>query len=639
MISTERHNIILELFDRLNCSTIASLFLERYSATPSEVAFRYKDRGIYKEVTWRQYHTTVKNLCLGLVELGLEPGDLVAVMGDNCIEWVYADMATQCAGAISYGIYPTSSIPEVEYLLKNGQAKFFIAEDQEYVDKVLSIADKLPQLHKIIVADTRGTFMYQDARLLNFEQLMELGKKRDEKEPYLFEKLVGEVEPEDAACLIYTSGTTGQAKGAVFTHRGLLMCLGCWIESCSELLLGKQNTAVSTMPYAHLFGKVTLLYSNLILNLIIHFPEETETLPETLYEIQPTLFTGAPRMLQKYAAQALTGITTSHTIEKACYELAMKIGRSHIREKWEGKKSIYFKVLYWFAYQLAFRGIMDRLGFRKTRMAMIGGAPVPPAVSILWEVWGVSVTEVYGATENGYISLQRGPFPRPGNAGNPFFGVEVRIAHSGEMLTRSSTKFNKYWQNDEETAKVVENGWVHSGDIAELTDDGQIRIVDREKDILVTAGGKNISPAEIEKYLKASPYISEAIVLGDAKKYPVALVEINFDTVAEWARAKNIVYTSFANLTQQQEVCNLIENEIKKCNERLARVEQVKKFKIIPKELDPEDEADPLTATRKVQRKKMYAKFKDMVDSMYAGELAEEEAISAEVLGKGGEKG
>jgi len=609
--------------------TIPALFLERCRSTPDKIAFRVKDLGIYREVTWGEYLEHVRDFCLGLVELGLERGDRVAIMGDPCPEWMYADLAAQCAGGISYGIYPTSSIPEVKYLMENGGAKFFVAEDQEYVDKVLAVADELPHLRKIIVADMRAMFLYDDPRIMSFEAVEALGRERAKREPGLFEELVFRVSPEDIATIVYTSGTTGPPKGAMISNYNLLWGFFALLTAYPEVLLNEKARTVAYLPMAHILARIQDVYFPMVGGYITHFGESPDTMAETVFEVGPTFLIGPPRIFVKFAAQLLSLIETSSYIKKKAYQAAMKIGRKYISYRWEGKAPWYWKLLYLPAYWAVFRPLLDKVGFKNIKWAMTAAAPVPPQMVALWQTWGLNLVELYGGTEFGAVTAQRKPFSRPGNAGHPLPRVEYRVTEEGEILIKGPGVFAGYWRNEKATAEYIRDGWAHTGDAVEVLPDGSIKICDRIKDLIITAGGKNLTPSEIEKAIRASPYISEAIVFGHGRKYPTALIEIDFDTVSEWARAHGIVYTSYTSLTQHPEVIKLIAGEIKKANEQLARVEQVKVFRILPKELDPEDEADPVTATRKVQRRKMYEKFKDLVESMYSQE--EEARIAAEI--------
>jgi long-chain acyl-CoA synthetase len=613
-------------------TTIPALFLERCARTPANVAFKYKDRGLYKEVLWFEYLQHVENFCLGLSELGLRKGDTVAIIGDSCPEWLYSDIAIQSAGATSYGIYATSSIPETKWMLENGGAKFVIAEDQEFVDKILPVANELPQLRKIIVIDNRAMFMYDDDMILGFKKVEEIGAERKAKEPGVYAQLVSDVKPEDPATIVYTSGTTGMPRGVVITHYNLLWARLELVFLRPEFLDPKA-TSVAYLPLAHVLGRFQDAYFPMIGNHITHFGEDPALLAETLYEVSPTIFMGIPRAMEKFAAQILVGIETSSWIKKRLYEGAMKIGRRYIEKKWEHQVPLLLLLLYQLSRLIVFKPLLEKVGFGRVRVCGVGGAPVPPEVLALWQIWGVPAGEIYGQTEAGNISAQIVPFAKPGTAGRIFPRTEWIVDSSGELLVKGPGVFLGYFGDEESTRRVKDgDGYIHTGDIAVIDEKTQeIRIIDRLKDIQITSGGKNIAPSGIEKAIKASPYISEAVLFADGHKFPAALIEIDYDTVSEFARENSILYTSFESLVTHPKVIELIDKEIKKANEKLARVEQVKKFRIIPKELDPEDEKDPITSTRKVRRKSFYESYHDLVDSMFEEEADEKESIVREL--------
>lgn len=623
--ASERHQArAWEIYDK----SVPQLFWERCQRTPERVAFRYKDLGIYQEVTWRRYLEEVEAFALGLIELGLEPGDRIAIMGDPCPEYFIADLAALCVGGISYGIYTTCSVPEVHYQLDNGGAKFFVAENQEYVDKILAVAERLSGLRKIIVADLRAMFLYRDDQLIGFRAVEELGRRVKEPRPGLFQERLRQVKPDDVAVFVYTSGTTGPPKAATLTHRDLMVgMVHTYLEGCPELNRGTHRL-VTHLPLAHLLERSISICLPLIADVVPHVGEEVENLRQTLYEVSPTFFHAVPRIWEKIASQLLVGIERSSRLKRFAFRAAMAIGRLYIEYRGAGRRApLYWALLYRVAAFTVFRPMLLKVGLSRLRSALTGGAPIPPRVQALWHIWGVNLRNLYGITEGTVVTCQVGEFPRPGDAGRPLFPKEVRLGPDGEVLVRGPGLFTGYWKNEGATLEALRDGWLHTGDVAELTPEGFFRIVDRKKDIMVTAGGKNITPSEIENLLKASPYISEAVLFADDRKYPVALIEIDFDTVSEWARQHGILYTGYTSLATQPKVEELIADEVQKANEQLARVEQVKRFRIIPKELDPEE--GDTTPTRKIKRRHLYEMFRDLVESMYAP--GEEALIEAEM--------
>lgn len=607
-----------ELYEAiLSGKSIPQFFLDQCEHRPDSIAFRYKDFGIFKEVTWSQYWEEVEDFCTGLLELGLETGDRVAIMGDPCPEWLYADLAVLSAGAISFGIYATSSPEETCFTVERTRAKFFIAEDQEYVDKILPSIATLPLLVKIIVADTRAMFMYDDPILTGFSEVQELGKQQKKRKPGRVRELIKQTDGDKPAFLVFTSGTTGLPKPAVITHKGVLSSLVYAFCEIFPSVLTHQQKAISHLSLAHIVERSFSIYFPLVYDWIPHIGQGIEYMQQTVFEVQPTFFHGVPRIWEKFAGQILVGIESSSWIKRMTYKLAMKIGWQYRKMTWNGRRSsLIWHLLYRMAYLLSFRHILHQTGLKRARNALTTGAPMPPDVQRLWQVWGVDLVNLYGSTEaSGILSSQRPGFPTAGDVGKPPSVNTVKLQDDGELIVSGPGVFAGYWHDEEKTREVIQDGWLFMGEIFERTEDGNLRMVDRKKDIMITSGGKNLSPTLIENSIKGSPYISECVVFADGRKFPCALIEIDFNTVAEWARRNKVLYAGFTSLTEHQEVYKLIAEEVGKGNQPLARVEQVKKFRIIPQELDPE--AGETTPTRKIKRGLMYDMFKDLVEGMY----------------------
>lgn len=596
--------------------SVPQLFLERAAGRPDLVALRHKEFGLYQEVTWRRYREEVELFALGLMSLGVNARDRIAIMGDPCVEYFIADMAGLAVGAITYGIYTTCSANEVRHQLEDAEAKIFIAENQEYVDKVLELQNLSTELRHIIVADMRAMFLYNDQRILSFASVQELGRKLRARQPQLFEHRVKSIKPDQVAVFVYTSGTTGPPKAAMITHRDLMVgMVHTYLQAYPELERG-EHRIVSHLPLAHLVERSVSLCLMLIADVVPHIGEDTENLRQTLVEVEPTFFHAVPRIWEKFASQMLVNIDRSTWLKRLAYKAAMSVGRRHARCRWHSRHSPFWLALvYGLARALVFKPMLMKIGMHKLRAALTAGAPIPPPIQSLWQVWGINLRNLYGITEHTLVLCQSGRFPEPGDVGLPLYPKEVQLAPDGEILVRGPGMFAGYWKNQAATDEVVRDGWFSTGDVAELTPKGRFRIVDRKKDIMVTAGGKNIAPSEIENLLKTSPFISEAVLFADGRKFPSALVEIDFDTVSDWARNNGIIYTSFTSLARHPRVVELISREIDKVNSQLARVEQVKRFRIIPKELDPEE--GDTTPTRKIKRRHMYALFKDLVEDMY----------------------
>jgi len=591
------------------------LLCERARTMPDSTAFRCKHLGLYRERSWRDYAGLVARAARAIVALGLARGERVAIMGDACEQWMICDLAAQSLGAIVYGIYPTASASEVEYQMRDGGAVLFIAENQEYVDKILALADRLPALRWIVVLDDSAMFAYDHAKLKTYDELLASVEQPDLS---WLERQAAQVDPNAPAFIVYTSGTTGHPKGALVAH-GKHLAATANIVDHYPTLAQKDHRTVAYLPLCHVLGRDVAVTLPLISRLVPHFGESPEDLPATLFETAPTVLFTVPRYLQKFASQLLLGIVNSSKAKRAIADLAMGFARSHAKQRWSGQASLPHQIIYRACRAGVFLPILNKLGFDRIELVICAGAPLPPDTMALWQMLGVNLVEMYGQTETagGIISGQRGPFPRPGDVGIAPTGWEIKLDGDGEVLVRSPDLFDGYWNNADATqATKGPDGWLRTGDIGEWRD-GALRLIDRARDFIVTSGGKTISPSFIENIVRASPYVAEAVVLGHGRKYLTALIEIDADTVADWARGHDVPYTGFTSLATSTQVRRLIAAEIERANGELARAEQIKDFRILPKALDPEEDGEPVTPTRKVKRHLMYERFKPLVEAMY----------------------
>jgi long-chain acyl-CoA synthetase len=602
-------------------ATLPGLLAERVRRTPDQVAYRAKELGVYRETSWRQLGERVTAVALGLCERGLQPGDTVAIMGHACPEWTIADLAIQAAGGVTVGVYPTVAASELAYLLRHSGARFMVAEDQEHLDRALSVWSDSPELRAVFVIDTRALFMYRDDRVVSFTELEAEGSAR--ATPDALEELAATVQPEDPATIVYTSGTTGPPKGAVLRHGRHIAAAANMLGHYPELV-DVEHRVVAFLPLSHVMGRNATITLPLLIDLVPHYPEDVEGFAEALFDVSPTFLFTVPRYLQKFASALLVGLEHTSPVKRAAYHLAMRIARAHLRARWAGRASLLGGAAAALAQGLVFRWLLDKVGFARLQVVLCSGAPLPPEVAALWQLWGVNVLEAYGQTEAGGAILtgQRGVRPRPGDVGLAAPGVELRLADDGEVLARSPYFFAGYFKDPAATAAVVRDGWLATGDVGEWTPDGALRLVDRKKDLLITAGGKNVSPSSIESRLRASPYVSEATVLGEGRKYLVALIEADYDAVAEWARAHGVPYTGYTSLVTRPEVIALVGDAVERANVDLARVEQVKAFRLLPRELDPEQDGEPVTPTRKIKRRLLAEHFGDLVEAMYSDDEA-----------------
>ena len=622
-------SVVANTCARLRNKTLPGMLAERARRDADRVALRSKALGIYRERTWLDYASLVARCAAGFAALGLGKGERLAIMGDVCEEWAVCDLGAQSLGAITYGIYPTAAPAEVEYQMRHGGARIFVAEDQEYVDKILPLVDRLPDLEWIVVIDTAAMFAYDHPKLKSWKELIERSAAPADPVDAL-ERLAAAVDPRDPAFIVYTSGTTGDPKGALVTH-GKHLAAARNIVDHYPLLAREGHRTVVYLPLCHVLGRDVAITLPLIAGVVPHYGESIDDLPQTLFEIAPTVLFTVPRYLQKFASQVLVRIASTSVPKRAAYDAAMRVGRSFARRRWDGTANAAARCVYGLMHAAAFRPILNKLGFDALELVICGGAPMPPQTVALWQIWGVNVCEIYGQTETAgaIITGQQGPFPRPGDVGTAPPEWQVELGEGKEILVRGGDLFEGYWHDDQATALAFDaEGRLRTGDVGEFSD-GRLRIVDRARDFIVTAGGKTISPAYIENILRASPYIGEAVVFGHARKYLAALIEIDYDTVSDWARSTNIAYTGFTSLTQQDAVQGLIGAEIEQANGQLARVEQVKVFRILPKVLDPEEEGEPVTPTRKVKRKLMQQRFGTLIESMY--DDAEELRVAREL--------
>jgi long-chain acyl-CoA synthetase len=618
-------------FSALRASTIPGLLAERARTRPARVAFRAKELGIWRETTWRGLADRVAALALGFArEYRLARGETVAIIGNPCPEWTVADLAAQALGAITYGIYPTSAPGEVRHLLQHGGAALIVAEDQEHLDKTLEVLDACPTVRAVLVVDTRALFMYRHPRVCPLKDVETVGRTALADEPDALGRLARSLSPDDPATIIYTSGTTGHPKGAVYRHGPHLAACANIIEHYPILKDG-EHRAVAMLPLCHAMGRNLAITMPLLADIVPHYPESVDTFADALYEIQPTFVFTVPRYLQKFAAHLLVGLDQSSWVKRAAYRVAIGIGHRALQRRHAAAGSAPGSAaLAALSRALVFRWLLEKVGFARARLVIASGAPLPPAVAALWQAWGVNLCEAYGQTETGgaLVSGQRGPYPRPGDVGVVAPNIAIELAADGEILVKGEM-FAGYWRDPDATGAMYRDGKLATGDVGEWTDGRALRLVDRKKDLLITAGGKNVSPSLVENRLRASPYISEAAVFGEGRKYLVALLEADGETVGEWAREHGVVHTGYASLIGRPEVVGLIEAEVRRANDDLTRVEQVKAFRLLPRELDPELEDEPVTPTRKVKRRLMAARYGPLVESMYAGD--EEQRITAEM--------
>ena len=605
--------------------SIAALAQRWAEQIPDRVAMRHKDFGIWQDITWAQLWETVVDAAHGLLALGVDTGDRVSIHSEDRPEWVLLDLAAVSVRAVTVGLYPTNPAAEVEYALTDSGARVHLAEDQEQVDKVLGLGPgRVPEVRHIIYAEPRGVRSYDDPRLISWDAFLDLGRKHRAEYPTAVEERLTASHPDDVATLVYTSGTTGPPKGAMLTNANIAYCIEKVIRNPDRYpgkrLPGPGDLILTYLPLCHAAERLSSTWPLVSCGTPLHFAESIDTVFENLREVQPTLFLAVPRIWEKLHAACLIKGEDATWLKRQFFKLGLRLNAKVGAAKCAngGEHTLGSRLLYAVSWLLVSRALLERIGLRRCRYAASGAAPIAPEVLEFFIGVGVPVYELYGMTENSAVATCNFPGRmKLGTVGEPYAGIGFRIDdETGEIQTKHPGNFAGYWGKPEQTKETfTDDGWLKTGDVAVWVDGTHVKIVDRIKHIIITAGGKNISPSEIENELKTSPYIKEAMVIGDRRAYLAALISIELDTVGNWALRRNIAYTTYRDLTKKPEVIELIEGEVKRTNEKFARVENIRKFRLLPKELDHED--GELTATQKLKRKAMETAFADLIESMY----------------------
>jgi len=604
---------------------VASLAQGWAKRSPSNVALREKDRGIWQEYDWARTWDLIETAAHGLLALGVEPGDRVTIHAEDRPEWVILDLATVAIRGTTVGLYPTNPAAEVEYMLSDSGSVVHIVEDQEQVDKVFEIDPATSDsLRAIIYLEARGFAGFDDDRLSFWEDFLEAGRQHRESNPGAVAQRMAEAQPDDVMTLVYTSGTTGPPKGAMLTNANSMFAIDKVIGETAaypdKTPPNPSDEILTYLPLCHVAERIFSTWTMVAGGPTLNFAESIETVAMNLREVQPTLFFAVPRIWERLHAGVQIRGGDATAFKKFWLNRGLKvadyIGKAKVDNG--GKHTPVSRVLHWIFYPLVFRALQERVGLRHCRRAASGAAPIAPEVLQFFMGIGIEVYELYGMTENSAVATANYPGRlKLGTVGEPYPGTDLRIdEETGEIQTRHDGVFAGYWQKPEKTAETfTDDGWLRTGDVGEWVDGTHVKIVDRMKDIIITSGGKNISPSEIENTLKASPFVKEAMVVGDGRKYLTALVAIEMDVVGNWALQRNIPYTTYRDLTEKPEVVELVQGVVDDCNSKFARVEGLKKFELIPKELDHED--GELTATQKLKRSAMLDSFGELVESMY----------------------
>jgi len=578
------------------------------------VAIREKEFGIWQSVTWKGYYENVRDFALGLHALGFKSGDKLAYAGDNRPEGLYSELAAQSLGGAIVGIYPDSHLDQVEYILNHSDALFVVAGDQEQADKVLDIKEKCPLVQKVIVDDPKGMRNYDDPILLYFRAVQKQGRELYEKEPGLFEEMWRKVTPDDVGMINYTSGTTGLPKGSMITQANMY----CVARAQDSVDAAKDSFEyISFLPFPWIGEQEFGVYWSLYKAFTVNFPEKVETVQENIREIGPHIMLAPPRIWERMCSDIQVKIQDAVWIKRFVYNTFLPVGYRMSEFKLNRTPPPFqWRLVYKLGYLLLFRSLKNYLGLARLKHVYTGGAPLGPEIFQMFQALGVNIKQAYGMTEQTAASIiHRTEDIRLDTVGQPLPGIEFKLSDTGELLSRGPTIFKGYYKNPEATAEALRDGWFHSGDAALIEDNGHIIIIDRMSDVMKLGDGSKFSPQLIENKLRFSPYILDAVVIGQERPFITAMIAIDMPNVGKWAENNQIPYTTFTDISQKEETYDLIAQEVAKTNESLPKVAKVKKFVLLYKELDADD--DELTRTRKVRRKFVAERYKDLIDALY----------------------
>jgi long-chain acyl-CoA synthetase len=597
-----------------------------------KVAMRRKDFGIWAEYSWNDYYQNVKWLCLGMTSLELQRGDKVAIIGDNNPEWYWAELAAQSCGCAAVGIYPDSIVSEVKYLLEHSEATFVVAEDQEQIDKILEIKDKLPRLKRVIYWDPKGLRHYAEPVLISLSEVIDLGKKYEQEWPGLFAQNVEQTKADDTAVLCYTSGTTAAPKGAMLTHKYL-------IDRCESVFTvdpwNENYDYLSFLSPAWIADQITGITSTLLTGATVNFPEEPETVQKNFREIAPHLVSYSSSQWESLVSQTQIKMGEADHIKRFFYNVFLPVGLKIVSLKNEKRGvTLFWRALYKVADLIVFRQLRDYLGFSRLKYAIGGGTMLSPEIYRYFRGIGVNLKNAYGLTEAILSTMQTNDDLDLETCGRPIPGVEAR-AEEGEILIRGKL-FAGYYRDPQATQDKLRGGWFHTGDAGHITEDGKLVFIDRLKDLVPLAEGTKFSPQFIESCLKFTPYIREAASFGGKDKpYVSIIVNIDFDSVGKWAEKKGIPYTTMVDLSQKPQVAELVRNSIDSVNKLLPEPSWVRKYVVLHKDFDP-DEAE-LTRTRKIKRNLVEERYAELLKAIYKDQT--QLTVKANVTYRDGRKG
>ncbi len=596
--------------------TLPAMFWNGVAARGDQVWMRQKEFGIWQSWNWQQVGSIVGEIANGLLSLDFQPGQCAAILANTRVEWMWADMAALSCGGVTNGVYPTDASEQVQYLCDDSSATVLFVEDEEQLDKALSVRANLPLLRHIIVFDMKGLRDLDDAMIISLDQLRERGRVLASQTPGLLSARIAHCQPHDLAILVYTSGTTGKPKGAMHSHAGLVYSCGRAAEGLPQ---DERDERMCFLPLCHIAERLLGAYVAIYTGTILNFVENPETVPENVREIAPTTLFAVPRVWEKFYSAVTIAIKESTPLQRAAYAWSIGVGGRIADLCLAGQPiSVGLKLRFILARWLALDNIRKMIGIHRARFLTTGAAPISPELIRWYLSLGVPMLEGWAQTESCALGTMSQPHGiRPGTIGLAVPGTEVRVDPSnGELLIRGPNVFMGYLNQPEKTREAIDaDGWLHTGDVGTMDADGFFRITDRMKDIIITAGGKNITPSEFENELKFSPYLTDAVVIGDRRPYLVAIIMIDQENIERYAQDHDVPFSNYASLTTAPAVLELIQAEVAKVNKKFARVEQIKTFWLLDTQLSAEDEE--LTPTMKLKRKLVEAKYAQQIEKMY----------------------
>jgi long-chain acyl-CoA synthetase len=605
-----RHDIVMP------GDTLPAMFWHAVARRGEQVWLRQKHLGLWRSWTWAQTGVAVQEIAGGLMHLGLQAGECCSILSNTSVPWVWADLAVLSCGGVSNGIYPTDAPSQVHYLCEDSGTTLLFVEDDEQLDKALAVRAQLPGLRKIVVFDMEGLHSLADPDVISLAQLRQLGRDHLAQHPDALRQRIDACQPEDLAILVYTSGTTGKPKGAMHLHQGLVYTVRGYNTLVAQ---DERDERMCFLPLCHIAERMGGEYFSLYTGARLNFVENPETIPENVREIAPTVFTAVPRVWEKFYSSVMIALKEAGAVQQAAYAWSIGVGTRIVDQVLAGQPvSGWLKLKFRLACWLTLNNVRKLIGIHRARFLVTGAAPISPELVRWYLALGVPMLEVWGMTETcGASTGVPATRIKPGSIGPAAGFNEVRLdPATGEILVRGKNVFAGYLNLPEKTAEAIDaHGWLHTGDVGVVDEDGFFRITDRMKDIIITAGGKNVTPSELENDLKFSPYITDAVVIGDKRPYLTAIIMIDQDNVEKFAQDGDVPFSNYASLTRTTEVQELIQSEIDRVNSRFARVEQIKTFFLLDTQLSAEDEE--LTPTMKLKRKLVEKKYATQIEAMY----------------------